>query len=64
MIRSLGRGLQIFALTILPIAVILELTGGLSRSFGLADMVKMLLLGVVAFVLGRLLEGYATSKAA
>lgn len=59
--RGAGRFLQKFALFLLPIAVILEFTGVLGRSNGLADMLKMMVVGIVAFVLGRLLEGYGTT---
>ena len=59
--RIIGRGLQILALMLLPLAVILEVSDVLGRPFGVADMLLMLLYGVVAFLLGRMLEGYATS---
>ena len=61
--RTLGRALQMLALTLLPLAVVLELTGGLARSFGLADMLIMLVFGILAFCLGRLLEGYGQGPA-
>jgi len=47
------------ALVILPLAMVLELTGGLGRRFGVSDMVLMLGYGVISFVLGRMLEGLA-----
>jgi hypothetical protein len=62
--KSLGKLLQIGALVTLPVACLLELQGGLEgglgRSSGLATMLIMMLFGIVAFVLGRFLEGYAT----
>lgn len=58
--RITGRFLQKFALLLLPIAVVLELSGVLGRGGGLADMLKMMVVGIIAFVLGRLLEGYGT----
>ena len=59
--RTVGRGLQILGLVLLPLSMLLELTGGLGRSFGLSDMVIMLGFGVAAFLTGRMLEGYARS---
>jgi high-affinity K+ transport system ATPase subunit B len=60
--RTIGRGLQHLALILLPVAIVLELTGGLRRSFGVADMLKMLIFSIVAFLLGRLIEGYAAGS--
>jgi hypothetical protein len=57
--NSLGRYLQLFALFVLPLGMLLELTGALGRSFGLSEMLIMLVFGVIAFWLGRLLEGYS-----
>jgi hypothetical protein len=57
--RALGRTLQLLGLILLPLGMLLELTGGLGRHFGLSDMIFMLSFGVIAFVLGRYLEGYA-----
>lgn len=57
--RGLGRALQIVGLTVLPVGMLLELNGALGRHFGLSDMVFMLCFGVIAFVLGRYVEGYA-----
>jgi hypothetical protein len=57
--RTVGRGLQILAMILLPLAMLLELTNMLGRSFGLSDMVIVLVFGVVAFLTGRLIEGYA-----
>ena len=62
--RGAGRFLQKFALFLLPLAVVLELTGVLGRSGGLADMLKMMGIGIFAFLLGRLLEGYGSSPSA
>jgi hypothetical protein len=44
---------------ILPIAMLMELTDALGRDVGVSDMVVMLVFGVLAFVLGRTLEGFA-----
>lgn len=57
-VKSLGRLLQIGGLVLLPVAMLMELSGQLGRR-GVAELLLMLLAGVVAFALGRLLEGYA-----
>jgi hypothetical protein len=57
-----GRLLQYLGLILLPLSVVMELTHGLGRSFYLADMLKMLVLGWSAFTLGRYLEGYAKQR--
>jgi hypothetical protein len=62
MLRSLGKLLQVAGLVMLPLAMMLELTGGLGRSFGLSQMVLMLVAGVAAFYLGRMVEGYAAGE--
>ncbi|MCA9187078.1 MAG: hypothetical protein R3E01_27600 [Pirellulaceae bacterium] len=59
--RRLGRTLQIFGLVVLPVAMLLELTRVLGDSFGLRDMLMMLVFGATAFMLGRYLEGYSPS---
>jgi len=53
-----GRLLQLSALVALPLAMVLELTGLMGRSFGLSEMLIMLVFGIAAFSLGRLVEGY------
>jgi len=57
--RLVGHLLQIFALVILPLGVVMELTGALGRSFGLSQLLIVLVCGGAAFLLGRMLEGYA-----
>ncbi|MFM7845454.1 MAG: hypothetical protein ACKOBW_06805 [Planctomycetota bacterium] len=57
--RVLGRALQFVALALLPLSMVMELTGGLGRRFGVSDMVVMLGYGVLLFLLGRALEMYA-----
>ncbi len=59
-LRRLGKLLQIFALILLPASMVMQLTGFLGRPIGIAEMLLMLIFGVVAFVLGRLVEGYAS----
>lgn len=58
--KSLGKGLQILGLVLLPLACMMELSSGsLGRSSGLATMLIMMVAGAIAFVLGRYVEGYA-----
>lgn len=57
--RFLGKALQLVGLILLPVAMLLELSGALGRDSGLADMLLMLVFGAAAFTLGRFVEGYA-----
>ena len=57
--KTTGRLLQQVALIALPLSMLLELTGLMGRSFGLSEMLVMLVFGIAAFFLGRMLEGYA-----
>lgn len=59
--RWLGRTLQRLALIVLPIGVLLELSQALGRSFGLNELLLVLVFGITAFLLGRLLEGYSSA---
>ena len=59
--KALGRSLQLMALIVLPLSMLCQLTDILGRSLGLSEMLIMLVFGIVAFTLGRLLEGYAVS---
>ena len=59
--KSLGRALQFFALVLLPLAMLMELSGALGRSAGVADMLKLLGFGIACFGIGRIIEGYAKS---
>ena len=58
MMKSLGRLLQIGGLILLPLAMLMELTGQLGRR-GVAELLLMLVAGAAAFMLGRFIEGYA-----
>jgi hypothetical protein len=62
--KSLGKGLQICGLILLPVACMMEMQGSLPRTdigsgSSLATLLIMMVAGVIAFVLGRLVEGYA-----
>lgn len=57
--KSLGKGLQIVGLVLLPLACMMEMQfGSLGRS-SVATMLLMMIGGLIAFVLGRFVEGYA-----
>ena len=60
--RQFGKFLQVAALIILPVGMLLELFGVLGRSYGLAEMLKLLLAGIVVFSMGRIIEGYASPR--
>ena len=58
MLGTLGRLMQRAALLVLPVGILLELTGGIS----LRDMLILMVAGVSAFWLGRIIEGYAAQS--
>lgn len=60
-IQFTGKALQIIGLIVLPLSMYLQLSNALGRSLNVSQMVVMLLFGVLAFYLGRYLEGYAGS---
>jgi hypothetical protein len=60
MLRQVGRLLQLLALVILPVSMVLQLTNTLGRQLYVSEMVIMLVFGVAAFGVGRIIEGYAT----
>jgi hypothetical protein len=53
--RAFGRAMQVFGLTALPLAMLLQL----SQSLTLGQMLALLVAGVCAFYIGRIVEGYA-----
>lgn len=59
MVRSFGRLLQFIVLVILPVFVVLEVTGGLGRDSGVADLLLAMVFGLCVFYVGRIIEGYA-----
>jgi len=61
MMRSLGKLLQVAGLAILPVAMVMQLTGGLRAPAGTVSVSVMLLLmvfGATLFGLGRVVEAY------
>ena len=57
--KTIGKSLQVIGLVLLPVAMILEISNGLGRSFGVSQMVILLVFGVAVFYIGRIMEGYA-----
>jgi len=56
--KAIGQFLQFAGLLILPAAMCLELSGMLGRK-GVSEMVILLIFGVAAFGVGRIVEGYS-----
>lgn len=56
--KTFGRCLQILGLVALPLSMFMELTGTLGR-FYVSNMIIMMVFGLAAFYVGRLLEGYS-----
>ena len=52
--------LQILGLIVLPLSMLMQLSDMLGRRIGVAEMLIMLVAGVAAFLLGRMIEGYAS----
>jgi len=50
--------MQMVALVLLPMGMLLEISGSLGQLFGVSHLVYMLAFGVVLFCLGRILDGY------
>jgi hypothetical protein len=59
-IRLLGRAFQLIGLVVLPLGVILEISGRLGRR-GVAELLLIMVFGFATFHAGRYLEGYASS---
>lgn len=53
--RAIGRGLQILALALPPLAMVMQL----SEAITLGQMLTILVAAVCSFGIGRILEGYA-----
>jgi hypothetical protein len=61
--QTLAKMMQLFGLVLLPLAVLMELSGNLSRDRGVADMLIMMLVGAGSFYLGWVMEGYVKGGA-
>jgi hypothetical protein len=56
-VKSFGRLLQVIGLTVPPLSIIMQLMNAIKAN----QMLVMLVASVCAFLLGRLIEGYARS---
>ncbi|QDU93422.1 hypothetical protein [Lignipirellula cremea] len=54
----MGRYLQAAALILLPIGMLLNLTGNSGEFFGVNHMVYLLAFGIALFCMGRILENH------
>jgi hypothetical protein len=61
--RTFGKLLQVIGLVLLPVSMMMQLTGGAPRptggGFAVSAMLMMMMGGVALFSFGRILEGYA-----
>ena len=49
--------MQFIGLTVLPLAIVMQLTDMLGRKIGVSQMVIMMVFGFAIFYAGRMLEG-------
>ncbi len=58
--KSLGRTMQVLGMIILPIGMLMELSGEFGQNIivGVNDMLVMMCFGIALFGFGRVLEGY------
>lgn len=60
--RTFGKLLQVVGLVILPVSMMMQLTGGVRAptggGFSVSAMLLLMVFGVVLFSFGRILEGY------
>lgn len=56
--KAIGQFLQVTGLVVLPVAMLMELSGMLGRK-GVSEMVILLVFGAAAFGIGRIVEGYS-----
>ena len=62
--RTFGKLLQVVGLVLLPVAMVMQLTGGVRApaggGFTVSAMLILMVMGVALFSCGRLLEGLGT----
>jgi hypothetical protein len=61
--RTLAKFMQLVGLVLLPLGMLMQVTGALSRDRGVADMLIMMLVGAASFYLGWVMEGYVKGGA-
>lgn len=61
--RTLGKTLQVAALVLLPVAMMMQITGGVRAptggGFSVSAMLLLMVLGMALFTLGWMLEAHA-----
>jgi hypothetical protein len=60
-LATIGKLLQVVGLVILPLAMVMQLTGGIRAPAGevtVSAMLLLMVLGAALFWLGRVVEGY------
>lgn len=62
MARTIGKAMQVFALMLLPAAMVMQVTTAM-RASSLSVMLLMMLFGIALFGLGRIVEGYGSPRA-
>ena len=59
--QTFGKLLQVAGLIILPVAMVMQVTGGIRAPTGgvtVSAMLVLMVFGVALFLIGRLLEGH------
>jgi hypothetical protein len=63
--RTIGKMLQVAGLVALPVAILMQATQGVraptGAGFTVSAMLLLMVLGVVLFAMGRLIEGHSRS---
>jgi hypothetical protein len=61
--RTLAKMMQLFGLAVLPLGMLMQVSGALGRDRGVADMLIMMAVGAASFYLGWVMEGYVKGGA-
>jgi hypothetical protein len=64
--QTLGKLMQVAGLVLLPLSMMMQLTGGVraetGAGFSVSAMLLMMVVGVLLFTGGRLIEGYGRGQ--
>ncbi len=63
--RTFGKLLQVAGLVILPLAMVMQVTGGIrapTGGFSVSAMLLLMLFGVLLFSCGRIVEAYGQPR--
>lgn len=64
--RTIGKVMQVAALTLLPLSMLMQLTSAMRAPTGQSSvsvMLLMMLFGIALFGVGRMVEGYGSRAA-